>query len=220
MDTTTVASTTTLTLVRHGQTHLNARRMLQGSCDSPLTRLGRAGVQATARHLAAEDFDAAYSSPQGRAMMTAVELVRHHAELRLRAHAGLREFSFGAFERLPEQRLDAHQPWAELVREVLAGTHEGLPGGESGAAYMTRVRETFAEITASHPGGHVLVVGHGLTLGAYLATIGAPVLHPLPNASVSRVAIVEGKPRILEVGRDVAGHGTRAARPARLAQPA
>lgn len=220
MDTTAVASTTTLTLVRHGQTHLNARRMLQGSCDSPLTRVGRAGVQATARYLAGEPFDVAYSSPQGRAMMTAVELVRQHPGLELRAHSGLREFSFGAFERLPEQRLDAHQPWADLVSEVLAGTHEGLPGGESGASYMARVRETFAEIEASHPGEQVLVVGHGLTLGAYLATLGERVLHPLPNSSVTRVEITDGVPRILEIGRDVAGHGTRAARPAPAAVPA
>ncbi|MGO1316239.1 MAG: histidine phosphatase family protein [Cellulomonadaceae bacterium] len=221
MDTTEVASTTTtLTLVRHGQTHLNARRMLQGSCDSPLTRTGRAGVRLTAQHLAGETFHAAYSSPQGRAVLTAAELVREHPDLALRADDGLREFSFGSFERRPERELDAVQPWPELISQVLAGTHPGLPGGgESGAGFMARVQDTFARICAAHAGQHVLVVGHGLTLGAYLAMVDPRGLAALPNASVSRVAIRGGRPELVLVGHDVAGHGSVAARPAPASEP-
>ncbi|PWD51308.1 histidine phosphatase family protein [Serinibacter arcticus] len=214
-------TTTTLTLVRHGQTHLNARRIMQGSCDSPLTRTGRAGVLVTAQHLSTHDFDAAYSSPQGRAVMTAVEIVRHHADLPLRSVQGLREFSFGAYERRPERELDEVEPWAELIPRVLSGQHPGLPGGgESGEAFMDRVRTTFSEIVDAHPGEHVLVVGHGLTLGAYLATIDPVGLVPLPNASVSTVEVVREPgtdvtiSRILSVAVDVAGHGSLSARPA------
>lgn len=217
--------TTMLTLVRHGQTHFNARRVLQGACDSPLTRTGRAGVLVTAQHLSTHDFDAAYTSPQGRAVMTAVELVRRHADLSLRSVQGLREFSFGSFERRPERELDEVEPWSSLVPRILAGEHPGLPGGESGADFMARVRETFAEIVAAHPGERVLVVGHGLTLGAYLATIDPVGLVPLPNASVSTVEVtrepgVDGTiSRILSAAVDVAGHGHVAARPAPLRQP-
>lgn len=209
------STTTTLTLVRHGQTHLNARRMLQGSCDSPLTRTGRAGVRLTARHLATEHFDAAYTSPQGRAVLTAAEIVREHPDLVLRADEGLREFSFGHFERRPERDLDTVQPWPELIAQVLDGSHPGLPGGgESGAGFMTRVRDTFDRVLAAHPGEHVLVVGHGLTLGAYLAMVDPRGLAALPNASVSRVEVRDGSPELVLVGHDVAGHGSVAARPA------
>ncbi|HCX84280.1 MAG TPA: histidine phosphatase family protein [Micrococcales bacterium] len=208
------APTTTLTLVRHGQTYLNARRLMQGSCDSPLTRTGRLGVQSTARHLEPHSFHAAYSSPQGRAVMTAVEIVRRHEGLRLRTHEGLREVSFGIYERRPEHELDRHEPWSRLVPAMLAGTHPGLPNGESGADYMARVRRAFTEIVAAHPGEDVLVVGHGVTLGAYLSLVGHDGLAALPNASVSRVAVSDGVARILEVGTDVAGHGSLAARPA------
>ena len=69
--------TLTLTLVRHGQTHFNARRLLQGSCDSPLTRVGREGVRTPARHLADVPFLAAYSSPSGRAVSTPRGKIRH-----------------------------------------------------------------------------------------------------------------------------------------------
>ncbi|MCG2797138.1 MAG: histidine phosphatase family protein [Cellulomonas sp.] len=208
--------TLTLTLVRHGQTHLNARRMLQGRVDSPLTRTGLAGVRVTAQHLAGTGFDAAYSSPQGRAVATAVEICRHHPQLdRLRADADLREFSFGVWERKPEHELEAFEPWSTLVPGILAGTHPGLPGGESGEAFMARVVGAFDRILAAHPDGHVLVVGHGLTLGAWLAHLDPSAVAALPNASVSTVTVDEDGAHVLEVGRDVAGHGSVAARPLR-----
>ncbi|WP_448630513.1 histidine phosphatase family protein [Cellulomonas soli] len=102
--------TLTLTLVRHGQTYLNARRLLQGWSDSPLTRTGRAGVRVTAAHLAEHTFTGAYSSPSGRAIATATEILRHHDDLRLRTDKDLRELHFGQYERRPEHELDALAP--------------------------------------------------------------------------------------------------------------
>lgn len=223
MDTQQAASTTAtnaptpaathLTLVRHGQTQLNALRRLQGSCDSPLTRTGRTGVLVTAQHLSTHTFDAAYSSPQGRAVTTAVEIVRRHADLRLRTLSGLRELSFGVFERRPEHAMESEHPWAQFVPEMLAGRHPGLPGGESGAEFMARVAAAFTQITAAHRSGRVLVVGHGLTLGAYLCLLGVRGLAGLPNASVTRVAVEpDGAAHLLEIGTDIAGHGSVATR--------
>jgi len=206
--------TLTLTLVRHGQTHFNARQLLQGSCDSPLTRTGRDGVRVTARHLAPAPFAAAYSSPSGRAVATAVEILRHHPDVRLHTDPDLHEYDFGTFERRPERELEAVEPWSELVPAVLAGRHPGLPGGEHGADFMARTRRAFARIVDAHPSGEVLVVGHGLTLGAWLSTLDARGLVALPNASVSTVRIeADGTARVVSVGVDVAGHGLLAARP-------
>ncbi|GEL95334.1 histidine phosphatase family protein [Cellulomonas composti] len=211
--------TLTMTLVRHGRTHFNARRVLQGRCDSPLTRAGREGVRTTARHLADTPFTAAWSSPSGRAVATAVELLRHHPDLRLRTDPDLREYHFGAFERRPESALDAVVSWPDLVADVLAGTHPGLPGGESGADFMGRTRDVFTRLVEQRAGTdeHVLVVGHGLALGAYLATLEPVGLVPLPNASVSRVEVTDDGTQILTIGLDVADQGAIAARPAALA---
>ncbi|GAB2468598.1 histidine phosphatase family protein [Xylanimonas ulmi] len=206
--------TLTLTLVRHGQTQFNARSILQGSSNSPLTRTGRAGVRSTAHHLAASDFTAVYSSPSGRAVATAVEILRHHEHLRLRVDADLREYDFGVFERRPERELEAVEPWADLVPAVLSGRHPGLPKGESGAAFMGRVAGVFERIADEHPEGDVLVVGHGLTLGAYLWTVRPGPLVPLPNASVSTVRLADGVAQVVEAGLDVAGQGPLGARPA------
>lgn len=211
--------TLTLTLVRHGQTHFNQRQLIQGSCDSPLTRPGRDGVRVTARHLADSPFVAAYSSPSGRAVSTAVELLRHHPQLRLTTDPDLREYDFGSFERRPERELEEVAPWTQIVPEILAGTYPGLPRGENGADFMGRVRRVFATITARHPGGDVLVVGHGLALGAWLATLDPAGLVALPNASVSTVTVeTDGTARLLSVGVDVAGQGSVATRPVPSAQ--
>jgi 2,3-bisphosphoglycerate-dependent phosphoglycerate mutase len=207
--------TLTMTLVRHGRTHFNARRILQGHSDSPLTRTGREGVRTTAHHLAATPFTAAWCSPSGRAVSTAVELLRHHPDLRLRSDADLREYHFGAYERRPESALDQVIDWSTLVTSVLDGSHPGLPGGESAADFMARTRDVFARIVALHHGRdeHVLVVGHGLALGAYLATVEPVGLVPLPNASVSTVEVDEaGTARITSIAVDVADQGALAAR--------
>lgn len=212
--------TLTMTLVRHGRTHFNARRILQGRCDSPLTRDGRAGVRTTARHLAGTPFTAAWASPSGRAVATAVELLRHHPDVPLRTDTGLLEYSFGIYEQKPERVLDEVVAWPELVTDVLAGTHPGLPGGEPGADFMDRTRDVFARIADTHRDGHVLVVGHGLALGAYLATVDEVGLVPLPNASVSTVEVEpDGTARITALALDVAGQGHVAARPMRTPTP-
>lgn len=212
--------TLTMTLVRHGRTHFNARRVLQGRCDSPLTRDGRAGVRATARHLASTPFTAAWASPSGRAVATAVELLRHHEDITLRTDRALLEYHFGIYEKRPERVLDEVVAWPDLVTDVLAGTHPGLPGGETGADFMGRTREVFARIARTHRDGHVLVVGHGLALGAYLATVDEVGLVPLPNASVSTVEVdPDGRARITSLAVDVAGQGHVAARPMRTPTP-
>lgn len=225
--------TLTLTLVRHGQTHYNSRQLLQGSCDSPLTRVGREGVRRTARHLAGVPFVAAYSSPSGRAVTTAVEILRHHPDVRLHTDPDLREYDFGHFERRPERDLEAVEPWAELVPAVLAGVHPGLPGGEPACDYMERVRRAFTTIVERHPAGDVLVVGHGLTLGAWLAAATVPAdgepdgrgasrgLVALPNASVSVVRVMpDGTACADSIGVDIAGAGLVAARPVPAEAPA
>jgi probable phosphoglycerate mutase len=208
-------STLTLTLVRHGRTYLNQRRLLQGWSNSPLTRGGLEGVRTTAQHLARRPFVAAYSSPSGRAVTTAVEILRHHDGVPLRTDAGLRELHFGDYERKHETVLDEVIDWPDLVSQVISGRHPGLPGGEDAATFLGRLRAAMGRIATAHAdGGEVLVVGHGLALGVWLATVGDGVLVPLPNASVSQVRLTADGVRVDEVAVDVAGQGALGARPA------
>lgn len=199
----------TLYLVRHGRTVYNDEHRLQGWCDSPLTDDGAAGVDATAHHLSARSFAAAYASPSGRTVTTADAILAHHPGTPLATDDDLREFSFGDFEAAPEQDLHAYvDPW-EMFARVFDGTYPGLPGGESAASYLDRVRAGFTRIEETHRGdSEVLVVSHGVTLAAYLTMIGSAPTHPLPNASISTVEIgADGRHRLTSFAVDPSGQG-------------
>ena len=58
-------------IVRHGQTELNSRQVLQGRSDHPLNEAGIRQAEAAAAKLSGIAFDAVYSSPLIRAIQTA-----------------------------------------------------------------------------------------------------------------------------------------------------
>jgi probable phosphoglycerate mutase len=179
-------------LVRHGRTRYNDEGRVQGWCDSELTDAGLEGVRATAAALADVPFVAAWSSPSGRTVATAQEILRYHPGVELTRDDDLRELGFGQWEAQPEAELWATVDPTELFAAFRTGRHGGLPGGESGADYLARLRRGFARVDAQSPaGGPVLVVSHGVTLLTHLWLRGLPVDRSLPNASVS---VVEHRP--------------------------
>ena len=198
----------TLSLVRHGQTHYNVQHRLQGWCDSALTPQGLAGVRTTATFLSGRPFTAAYVSPSGRAQATAREILANHPSAPLFTDPDLREFGFGDLEAHPESELLERCDPETMFADVLHGTFAGIPGGETGPDFLDRVGSAFTRIEATHRGGHVLVVSHGLTLRAYLTTIDSRPTMPLPNASISTVEVhPDGHRRVTMGGLDRAGHG-------------
>ena len=58
-------------VIRHGQTELNSRGVLQGRSDRPLNETGIAQARAAAERLRDIRFDRVYTSPLVRAVQTA-----------------------------------------------------------------------------------------------------------------------------------------------------
>ena len=85
-----------LYLVRHGKTMFNEKRVIQGWCDSPLTREGEEQAERIGRYFAREgiSFDHAYTSTLTRTQQT-IECI---VDMPYERVQDLREWGFGAFE--------------------------------------------------------------------------------------------------------------------------
>ena len=85
----------TIYIVRHGQTDLNSRHVLQGRSDHPLNATGEEQARATAGRLADVRFSRVYSSPLVRAVRTA-EIIAPYAEISIDER--LIEMEYGPYE--------------------------------------------------------------------------------------------------------------------------
>lgn len=162
-----------LLLIRHGQTHGNINRHLQGD-DDPLTELGRAQAMTTARYLAAnESVTHLYCSPLARAFETASIIgraIRHEPMI----EPGLAEINIGVAAGTPFDVWMADNPQhADQLRDPVTRMDFTWHGGENGHAFRDRVYAAWDHIVNEHRGlGHVVAV---VTHGGALAWIAARI---------------------------------------------
>lgn len=152
------AETLRLYLARHGQTDWNAERRLQGDTDTDLNDTGRRQAAALAARLKGIELDAIYSSELRRSRDTARMVAGERPVVEL---AELNEQSLGEFE---GALIDGSEPevLAEFERRS-ADPNDTMGGGESVEQHLARVERALQLIRERHPGGQVLVVGHGGT---------------------------------------------------------
>lgn len=188
-----------IVLIRHGETPLNAARVIQPA-DTPLSERGRAQATAVARRLAGQGGEPASSAGSALALAPAAILssdmprafetataIAAATGLDLRATELLHERNFG------ELRGRAYD---ELGFDPLA-TGDAPPGGESVVEFEERVARAFEEIIALRAEfeGDLVVVTHGLVIRTLLERhallpqgLGLP--GSLANASVTILAAV------------------------------
>ena len=147
-------------LMRHGETALNAARVMQPA-DTPLSERGAAQARAVAQRLARRGgIGAILSSDLRRARLTA-EAIGAALALPVEASARLQERNFGDLRGRPYDTLG----FDPLVMQ------EAPPGGESAAAFAERVQQAFDEMLQRHAGARadLVVVTHGLLIRMLLA---------------------------------------------------
>ena len=152
------AETLRIYLARHGQTDWNAERRLQGHTDTELNDTGRRQAGELAARLDGITLDAIYSSQLRRSRDTALEVA---GEREVTSLAELNEQMLGEFE---GAYLDGRDPEAvaEFERRS-ADPNDTMGGGESIEQHLARVRSAVDLIRGRHPGGQILIVGHGGT---------------------------------------------------------
>ena len=197
-----VDRSTTLYLIRHGETEHNRRGIIQGGgVDSELNAAGRAQAEALAQRLRTVSFDALYASTLQRAKQTADILAPPHEPLPRTYLRDLSEMDWGVFEgEPPSPERDAAM--GALKSAWREGAYDrAVEQGESIRDVQDRAQRALRHILAREAGGTTLVVTHGRYLRVLLATLlddyGLEHMQDLghSNTCVNRVVVDGGRAR-------------------------
>ena len=179
-------------LVRHGTTEDIEKHLMQGSSDSPLSARGREEAQRTAGALSGIRFDAAFSSPMGRAWETAQIVAKTHPEIEVVPLNNLHEMDFGFYERKPYFASPEEVPHGLRRLSLLAKVLFAQVTGESLRSVSRRAVKSWAEISTRAPAGKLLVVSHGVLINYLLKyLLDEQVFITLKTMSIKPCSITE-----------------------------
>lgn len=160
-------------LIRHGQTDLNAARVLQMP-ETPLSQVGHEQARRLAAHLAESGIQHILSSDLARAQQTA-EPLQQASGVTLELEPLLQERNFGDLR---------GTAYADLSEDPFAPGFSP-PGGETEEVFADRVEAAFRRIVevASGLSGPLAVVTHGLVCRGIVSTHVENTLDPAAATS-------------------------------------
>jgi ribonuclease H / adenosylcobalamin/alpha-ribazole phosphatase len=179
-----VNATTTLYLVRHGESEANAAGVFAGQTDSPLTPRGREQAKVVAMALRPVHFDRIVTSTLSRTRDTAAEVAAGR-DVRVEAFADLNEIDLGDA---------AGKPFDE-VRGLPGYESDGFhqwPGGESLEQVVTRAMGVIDRLAAESPGKTICIVGHGgvtrILVSSFMGVLPKLIRVPATNTNITIVS--------------------------------
>jgi glucosyl-3-phosphoglycerate phosphatase len=195
---------TTVYLVRHGRTALNAAGLLRGRIDAPLDDAGRAEAARLGAFLAPVRLDRVVSSPLSRSVDTARAVAQPHG-LPVELNAAFIDRDYG--------------PWAGQSQadvEARYGSMDNAPENEvePQARFEDRVVSALEGLVAQSEGQAVAVVAHDAVNRALIRALcsawrGPACELPQPTGCWNRL-VFDGGDAICRVVGAVAGDGTEA----------
>jgi probable phosphoglycerate mutase len=177
-------------LVRHGETDWNRELRIQGgSSDTPLNEKGRRQAEDLALRLNRDRIQAVYSSPLKRALETAEAIARYH-QLGVVVEPLLREIEAGTLEGVTAGELGKR--FSELLTQD--GVSKKIPGGESLTELQQRCWGCIEQISRKHIDGDLVVVSHYFTI---LSIICSALM--LPLSRITRLRLSTGSISVINL---------------------
>ena len=161
-----------LYLMRHAETEFNAQNIIQGRCDSPVTKYGLDQAHAAGRALRKRGvhFGEFWCSPSGRAKTTLetvmLELGIFGDAVHYQCDDGLLEASCGDLEGKSRAYSRSTQGGGD--------DYYALHGGENIAEAGVRCGKALARIMEKTDAAQTLVVGHNIAMRKFLVTVENP----------------------------------------------
>lgn len=149
---------TTIYLVRHGESRLNLEKRVSGQFDTPLSQDGIRHSQILAVQLLEVPLTGIYTSALRRTVETARPTATVHG-LTIQNHAALNEQHFGVLEGRFRDERDAEAEALWKARKQDKRFHR-IPGGERFIDLAERVKDALRDILTHEVGGTILIVGH------------------------------------------------------------
>ena len=193
----------TIYILRHGETSLNSKGVMQGWLDEPLNENGRKLAMLSGQAMKGIRFDSCISSPFIRATQTAEIILRESENaVKIETDDRIREINFGDLEGNPlsEMGREGYLFYTDPFRFV------GFPNGESVRDVCDRTQAFLKELIARDDGKVYLISTHGCAMRAminYLKDDPSDYWygHAPYNCSVTIVETENGTPRITAVDK-------------------
>jgi broad specificity phosphatase PhoE len=162
--------TTTLLIVRHGQTAWNKDLHFRGRADLALDETGLQQAEAVGRRIAAEYQPAVIlSSPLQRARQTA-EAIARNLKLTIQPERGLVDIDYGEFTGLSPAEAEAK--FLEFYRAWLNVPHiVRFPQGESLDDVRSRLADLIRRVMEFYPHEQVVLVSHQVVCQVFLCAL-------------------------------------------------
>ncbi len=183
-------------IVRHGQTHWNVQRRIQGQLDSELDEQGIAQAIERGRDFTNMPLEAAYASSSVRTRQTIEHILGARTDS-VTYQDELREVCWGIWQGYMWSDIEARHPdMVEAYHKALP--HYSVEGAETPAQTQTRGVDAFEAIVKAHQhapvDANILIVSHGdimkKMLGHYVG-VALTQLHTLPSLPNCAHCVIE-----------------------------
>lgn len=152
-------------IIRHGETDMNVKGVLQGVLDEPLNQAGRDLAAITAQAMGKIHFDECFSSPLVRAKETAEIVLKETGnDIPVQIDERIQEMNFGEAE---GNKLKGTGEDARLFM-FDSFNFPGFPGGEDFHQLCARTQDFLKELIARDDDKTYLIATHGCALRAML----------------------------------------------------
>ena len=172
---------TKIYIVRHCETEGNTKKVFQGHCDLPITKLGEAQLRALSKRFDKIHLDKIYSSPLLRAYKTA-EALKGNKDTEIICYDELIELNGGVLESKTYEEI--YSTFPDFKDMWLNNTYDFAPeNGETMRDGYCRIWNAILNIAQENAGKTIAVATHGGMIRCLLTRLLEGSVEKMPNVS-------------------------------------